>query len=230
MAKAAHQSGELIFTSASTLAQAIRNKEVSSEEEVKAYLQRIEAVNPKINAVVQLPAEKALEEAREADAALARGELKGSLHGVPFTVKDNIETAGVICTAGTKGRASFVPTRDATIVARLRAAGAILLGKTNLPELGLAAESDNLATGGRTIRTTCRVRPGAVAVVRGPLSLREGLLLVWAMMGEEASAYPLTFVGLLVSSRLQGVCPGLATSQALKDRLGSGLQARWQDL
>lgn len=138
MRKTRSMSAELIFASASTLARAIRDKEVSSEEVVNAYLRRIEAVNPKINAVVQLPAEQALAEAREADAALARGEIKGPLHGVPFTVKDMIETAGVICTSGTKGRASFVPTQDATVVARLRAAGALMLGKTNAPELGVA--------------------------------------------------------------------------------------------
>ena len=138
---------ELISASATTLAKAIRTKQVSSEEVVKAYIQRIETVNPKLNAVVQLTAETALAQAHETDAALARGESKGPLHGVPFTVKDNIETAGVICTAGTKGRAAFVPIQDATIVARLRTAGAIFLGKTNMPELGLGVETDNLVYG-----------------------------------------------------------------------------------
>jgi len=138
---------ELIYASATALAKAIRTKQVSSVEVVQAYVQRIEAINSKLNAVVQLTAETALAQAREADAALARGEIKGSLHGVPFTVKDNIETAGVICTAGTKGRATFVPSHDAPIVSRLRAAGAILLGKTNMPELGLGVETDNLVYG-----------------------------------------------------------------------------------
>jgi len=138
---------ELIYASAAALAKAIRDKQVSAEEVVNAFLRRIEAVNPKLNALVQLTAETARQQAREADMTLARGELKGPLHGVPFTVKDTIETAGVICAAGTKGRASFVPTRDATAVARLRAAGAILLGKTNVPELGLISECDNLVYG-----------------------------------------------------------------------------------
>ena len=139
--------GELIYASATALAKAIREKQVSAEEVVNAYLRRIAAVNPKLNAVVQLTAEAARAQAREADAALARGELKGPLHGVPFTVKDTIETAGVICTAGTKGRAIFVPTQDATAVMRLRTAGAILLGKTNVSELGLLSECDNLVYG-----------------------------------------------------------------------------------
>jgi len=138
---------KLICASATELARAIRAREVSSKEVVDAYLQRIEEVNPKLNAVVQLTADAARTQAREADAALTRGQIKGPLHGVPMTIKDNIETAGVICTGGTKGRASFAPKHDATVVARMRAAGAIMLGKTNLPEFGLAFETDNLVYG-----------------------------------------------------------------------------------
>ena len=138
---------ELIYTSATSLARAIREKQVSSQEVVEAYIHRIEAVNPQLNAVVQLTAGTALTQARQADAALARGESKGPLHGVPITIKDSFDTEGVISTAGTKGRASYVPQQDATAVARMRAAGAILLGKTNLPELSLAYESNNLIYG-----------------------------------------------------------------------------------
>lgn len=138
---------KLIYASATALARAIRAKEISSKEVVDAYLQRIEDVNPKLNAVVQLTADAARAQAREADAALARGKIKGPLHGVPITIKDNIETSGVICTGGTKGRASFVPKQDATVVERMRAAGAIILGKTNMPELGLVFETDNLVYG-----------------------------------------------------------------------------------
>jgi amidase len=138
---------ELIFASATKLAGAIRDKSVSSREVVAACLARIEAVNPHLNAVVQLTTESALQEADAADAALARGELKGPLHGVPMTLKDSLDTAGVITTAGTTGRRSFVPKHDATVVARLRRAGAILLGKTNTPELTLYGETDNLVYG-----------------------------------------------------------------------------------
>ncbi|MHA2312518.1 MAG: amidase [Candidatus Thorarchaeota archaeon] len=138
---------KIIYASATELAQAIRNGDISSREVIDAYLQRIEEVNPKINAVVQLVSKEARAQAKEADAALKKGEIKGPLHGIPMTVKDMVETAGVICTAGTKGRAAFIPTQDATVVARLRNAGAILLGKTNMPELGLAFETDNLVYG-----------------------------------------------------------------------------------
>src|SRR5229473_816288 len=133
--------------SASELAEAVRSKKWSCKEIVEAHLDRIAKVNPKLNAVVQLTAEAARKEADEADAALARGEIKGPLHGVPVTIKDTLETAGVICTGGTKGRANYVPKADATAVARLRAAGGIILGKTNVPELAGAAETDNLVYG-----------------------------------------------------------------------------------
>jgi amidase len=129
---------QLIYLSAASLAQRIREKKVSSQEAVKACLARIAKVNPQLNAVVQLCAERALLEAKEADALLAKGKPKGPLHGVPMTIKDSIDTAGVITTGGTVGRMNYVPNKDATVVARLRAAGAILLGKTNTPEFTLA--------------------------------------------------------------------------------------------
>lgn len=138
---------QLMYASATTLAKAIRTKEVSSKEVVDAYLQRIEAINPKLNAVVQLAVDTARAQARQADAALARGDTTGPLHGVPMTIKDSLDTAGMISTGGTKGRTSFVPTEDATVVARLRAAGAILLGKTNTPEFTLSFETSNLIYG-----------------------------------------------------------------------------------
>lgn len=138
---------EIIYASAKQIAQAIREKKASALEVVEAHLKRIEEVNPRLNAVVQLCADRARAEAREADAALARGEDKGPLHGVPMTLKDSLDTEGVVTTGGTKGRASFVPQEDATLVARLRSAGAILLGKTNTPELTLAGETNNLVYG-----------------------------------------------------------------------------------
>ncbi|MEM7126426.1 MAG: amidase [Chloroflexota bacterium] len=133
----------LIYRSAKALAEAIRTKEVSSYEVVTACISLIEAVNPKINAVVQNRFEEAVDEARQADDALRQGESWGSLHGVPMTIKDSLDTAGVVTTVGTKGRQSFIPTRDATAVARPRAAGAILVGKTNTSELTAAGITDN---------------------------------------------------------------------------------------
>ncbi len=91
---------ELLYASATSLARQIRDREISSEEVVQAHLRRIEGVNTRLNAVVQLAAEQALEAARAADAALTRGRRIGALHGVPFTVKDWIDTAELPCTGG----------------------------------------------------------------------------------------------------------------------------------
>ena len=133
--------------SATRMAAMIRNKEISSEELVQAHIERIQEVNPKINAVVLLLADHALAEARARDSELARGILKGPLHGVPMTVKDSLETGGIVTTSGTLGRANHVPENDASTVALMRRAGAVILGKTNVPELCLAFESDNLIFG-----------------------------------------------------------------------------------
>lgn len=137
----------LIYASATAMARAIRDKQTSALEVVEAHLQRIDEVNTALNAVVTIVRERALAEARAADRALVKGDTPGPLHGVPMTLKDSLDTAGVVSTGGTKGRATFVPEHDATLVARLRAAGAILIGKTNTPELTLAGETNNLLYG-----------------------------------------------------------------------------------
>lgn len=128
---------EFITWSASQMATLIQQKKISAVEAVNLCYARIDAVNPKLNAVVAMCRERALAEAQEADALLAAGKSKGPLHGVPFTVKDSFDTAGVVSTGGTLGRKDYVPGKDATVVARVRAAGAILLGKTNTPEFTL---------------------------------------------------------------------------------------------
>ncbi|MCC7370747.1 MAG: amidase [Chloroflexi bacterium] len=138
---------ELVSRSAASMARAVRNREVSSVELVEAHLRRIDAVNPSLNAIIHLDAAGALAAARTADARLADGAPAGPLHGVPVTVKDNLDVAGLPCTGGTRGRAGCVPGQDATVVARLRAAGAVILGKTNLPEMALAFVTDNLVHG-----------------------------------------------------------------------------------
>ncbi|NEO92949.1 MAG: amidase, partial [Moorea sp. SIO3G5] len=126
---------KLVFLSASELAKAIRDRTVSSVEVLDAHLEHIALHNSKLNAIITLDAENAYQRATEADDALGRGEIWGRLHGVPVTIKDSLETKGLRTTSSYEPLANYVPTQDATVVARLRAAGAILLGKTNTPKL-----------------------------------------------------------------------------------------------
>lgn len=124
------------------LSEMIRSKAISPVEVVNAFLQRIEKLNPKLNAVVTLNPD-VLIKAREAEDAVVAGEFAGPLHGVPVTIKDTIETAGLLTTSGSAMRANFIPERDAPAVARLKAAGAIVLGKTNAAEMAMDYTGDN---------------------------------------------------------------------------------------
>src|SRR4051794_24370452 len=135
--------GELTGLPATVLADLVARREASAAEVVAAHLDRIAAVDGPINAVVALDAGGSLAAARAADAAFARGEPRGPLHGVPFTVKDNLGASGLPMTIGDPARAGVVADRDATAVARLKGAGAILLGKTNCPPYGGGTETDN---------------------------------------------------------------------------------------
>jgi amidase len=134
---------DIAFRSAVHLAAAIRAKEISSRELLEHYLQRVERLNAKINAVVTLAVERARQRADAADAALARGEVWGPLHGVPMTIKDAIETAGIRTTGGAPAFAQHVPGTDAPAVSRLIAAGAVVFGKTNLPVLSMDVQAYN---------------------------------------------------------------------------------------
>ncbi len=134
---------DVLDMSTMSIAKLIGTKEVSSVEVVQAHLDRIALVNPKINAVCTLAAERAIKEARKADSELAHGNILGPLHGVPMTIKDAFDTEGITTTYGTVGRKTFVPDKDATIVHRLRESGAILLGKTNTSELTMDFDTFN---------------------------------------------------------------------------------------
>src|SRR6202790_4977192 len=138
---------ELTLLSAVSMAEQIRQKKLSPIDLVEAHLARIEKLNPKLNAFVQVDAEGARREARVAQHALTRGERVGPLHGVPISIKSSLDVKGMRCEAGTKLRAGFVAAQDAPLVSRLRNAGAIILGTTNTPELLMAWETDNLLYG-----------------------------------------------------------------------------------
>jgi amidase len=134
------------FSIAETLEQFAR-KEISPVELITGHLERAQQLQPKLNAFVHLDAESALARARNAEAALSRGETLMPLSGIPVTVKSCIDVAGWACPAGSLLRRGYIPASDAPLVARLEAAGAILLGNTNTPEFLMAYETDNLLSG-----------------------------------------------------------------------------------
>jgi amidase len=138
---------DLCFLPAEELAAAIRKKNISPREVVEAVLERIEKVNPKVNAYCTVVPEMARETARRAEEKVMRGEVVGPLHGVPFSVKDLNLTKGVRTTFGSKIFEHFVPQEDGLIVERMKNAGAILIGKTNTPEFGAGANTYNSVFG-----------------------------------------------------------------------------------
>jgi amidase len=166
---------DLVFRTATELARLMREKSASAQEVLEAHLRHIAAHNPGLNAIVTPNEQEARHRAELADAAWARGEVWGPLHGVPVTIKDVFETAGLRTTSGFKPLADYVPQQDATPVARLRAAGAIILGKTNMPTLALDVQTDNPLFGRAnnpwdTSRTTGGSTGGGAASVAAGLS------------------------------------------------------------
>ena len=132
----------IVYATATQLAQMIREKEVSAGEVLDAYLEQIAKHNGRINAIATLD-ERARQKAKEADLALASGENWGALHGVPITVKDTLETVGLFTTAGYPPLKNYIPSQDATTVARLRAKGAIIFAKTNPAKLAGDYQTNN---------------------------------------------------------------------------------------
>ena len=133
--------------SAHEIAAQIRAKALSPVEVARTHLDRIDRINPKLNAFVDYRPEFVLAQAREAENAVQRGAELGPLHGVPISIKSSINVAGHRCEAGTRPRAGYIAAQDAPLVARLRSAGAVILGVTNTPELLMAWETDNLLYG-----------------------------------------------------------------------------------
>lgn len=137
----------ILEASASSMAARVAAKRLAPVELVEAHLQQIEKLNPKLNAFVDLRPEAALAEARAAETKVTNGDQLGPLHGVPLSIKSCVDVAGLKCEAGSKLRAGNVPKKDAVLVQRLKAAGAIILGVTNTPEFLMAWETDNLLYG-----------------------------------------------------------------------------------
>jgi len=174
---------DLCFRTATELAQLIRERQVSAIEVTEAFLAQIAEHNGRLNAIVFLDEARVRRRAQEADAALAAGQVRGPLHGVPTTVKDVYETAGMRTTSGHGPLADYVPQQDATIVARLRAAGAIILGKTNTSELASDMQTNSPPLGrannpwdvGRTTGGSSGGEGAAVAAGLSPLGIGSDL-------------------------------------------------------
>lgn len=174
-------SSELCFTEAVELARRLRTKEVSAVEVMSAFLAQIKRINPQVNAIPTFIGEEAaLRAAREADDRLAKGEVAGPLHGFPHAVKDLVATAGIRTTQGSPIYQDFVPTSDDLLVQRLKAAGAIIIGKTNTPEFGAGSHTFNPVFGPTRnpydLSKSCGGSSGgaAVALACGMLPLADG--------------------------------------------------------
>lgn len=201
------------------LAAMVRAKEISSRELLDLYLARIERINPTLNAVVTLEAEQARKAADDADRATAKGGEIGPLHGLPITIKDAIEVGGMRSTGGSKELSDHVPTADAPAVERLRRAGAVIFGKTNVPEWSGDVQTYNELFGTTnnpwdTARTTGGSSGGAAAAVASGLSSFE--------MGTDIGGsvrIPSAFCGIYGHKPSFGVIP----QQGYLDRVGGGV-------
>jgi len=163
------------------MAALIRQRKLSALDVMQAHLRRIERINPKVNAIVtQVPEDQLLAQARAADEAVAKDAALGALHGLPFGVKDLSETKGIRTTYGSPLFKDFVPTFDSLVVERIRNAGAILVGKTNVPEFGLGSQTFNPVFGATLnpydLTKTCggSTGGGAVALACGMVALANG--------------------------------------------------------
>ena len=155
-----------------TIVELIRERKISPVEVAEAHLEQISRLNPALNAIVTV-ATDVIERARHAEAAVMRGDKLGALHGIPVTIKDTIETAGLRTTSGSKMREDYVPPNDAPVVARLKAAGGIVLGKTNAAEMAMDYTADNPVFGRTNHPQNANLTPGgssggeAVAIATG---------------------------------------------------------------
>jgi amidase len=164
----AEPDSEICFLSAVEMASLIRRKKLSARECVEAHLKQIDRVNPRVNAIVTLVAEQAVENARRADEMQARGAALGPLHGLPVVHKDLFETKGIRTTFGSRIFKNNIPNRDAIIVERINGAGAICLGKSNTPEFGTGSQTFNAVFGSTKnpydLTKTCGGSSGGAAV------------------------------------------------------------------
>lgn len=198
---------QIAFLPAHKLAGYLQDGQLSATRLVQIYLDRIDRYNPQINAIVTLDREGALARAAEADAARTRGEIWGPLHGVPVTLKDNFAVKGMRSTAGYPPLADNIPDSDSAVAARLRDAGAIILGKTNMPQLGLDAQTYNPIFGVTNNPWDLSRSPGgssggdAAAVAAGLTALSVGNDIGGSLR------FPAHFTGIYALKTTEGMIP-----------------------
>ena len=214
------------YLSATALRQKILKRELSCEEVMRAHLERIEAVNPKLNAIVTFEPDKALAGAKKADEVLAKGEKVGPLHGLPIAHKDLVDTKGVRTTYGSPLFKDFVPDEDALLVQRLKGAGALSVGKTNTPEFGAGSQTFNEVFGATKNpydpSKTCGGSSGgaAVALASGMLPLADGSDMGGSLRN------PAAFCNVVGFRPTPGLVPSYPTRNAWASLSTSGPMAR----
>jgi amidase len=217
---------EICSMTARDLAAAIHRKKLSAREVMEAHLKQIERVNPKVNAIVTLLADKAMDQAKRADESQAKGAKIGPLHGIPIAHKDLVETAGIRTTFGSPIFKDNVPTHDAILVERIRNAGAICIGKTNTPEFGAGSQTFNRVFGATKnpydLTKTCGGSSGgaAVSLATGMLPLADGSDTGGSLRN------PAAFCGVVGIRPAPGRVPSAAKGNAWQTLSVSGPMAR----
>jgi amidase len=217
----------LMSAPATRQARAVREREVSAAELVAAHLDRLDALQPRLRAMLHIRHAEALVEAGAADAALAQGASAGPLLGVPFTAKDNIDTAGVETLMGVREPAGLVPSRDAVVVARMRAAGAILLGKTAIVSPHVGFGSDELVHGRVANPYQLRRSPGGSSGGEAAVIAACGSACGLGNDSGGSLRTPAHFCGLATLKPTAGLVPMTGDEGALSDpRTQTGALAR----
>ena len=220
------ESSEICFLPATELARRLRTRELSAREVLAAHLDRIEAVNPAVNAIVTLATDRAVDAASRADESLAGGAEPGPLHGLPIAHKDLVATAGVRTTGGSPIFADAVPDADDLLVVRARAAGAVLLGKTNTPEFGAGSHTFNPVFGATRnpydLEKTCGGSSGgaAVALACGMVPIADGSDLGGSLRN------PASFCNVVGFRPSPGRVPSWPTTNAWQDLSVEGPMGR----
>ena len=214
------------FGTATQATRAIRTGVISSRELVQTTFRRIKKYNRKINAFITLIEEQAMRRAREADDDLAKGNIWGRLHGLPILVKDTFATAGVRTTYGSKDFERFVPTEDAVAVARLKRAGAIIVGKTSTPPYGGDHQTFNELVGTTNNPWDPRGLPGVLrGVVRRPSLRASASSISAATWGDRSEAPPISAASLATRRRWASyLAPGRRPGRSIV----CGSSARWR--